>query len=156
MQVLLWIINPCFVWKLAEAEGDQGGGRKEDIYSIGIILIVLVSGKFPSEYSKFGPNQKKSIVDWAHHSLHDYSLSYCVTWVDCRVGDADHKELRSMMKLALRGTNSDPAQRPSATDVYEFLNESLVSWNSLICSSFAPCIKISPPYELGLRSFTDE
>ncbi|CAM8895352.1 unnamed protein product [Rhodiola kirilowii] len=112
---------------VAIPEGGEGMGEKEDILSFGVILIVLLSGKFPSD-SKFGPKQK-SMVEWAHQSFID---PYDNTWIDDRIGEREpgNDGLRDMMKLALRCTASEPAERPSATDACKFLDSLVIHYST--------------------------
>uniref|UniRef100_A0A7N1A470 Protein kinase domain-containing protein n=1 Tax=Kalanchoe fedtschenkoi TaxID=63787 RepID=A0A7N1A470_KALFE len=92
--------------------------KREDVYSFGIILIVLVSGRFPSD-SKLGPSQK-TIAEWARDGFSDPCN---LAWMDRRMAETVVRgELEDVMKLGLRCAAKDPAERPSAAEVYKMLD----------------------------------
>lgn len=88
-----------------------------DVYSFGILLLEIVSAKKPIE--KLPGGIKRDIVQWvtpyvlkdAFKHLADPKLK----------GNFDSEQLKSVVLLAMRCTDSNPDKRPSMDEVVEWL-----------------------------------
>lgn len=90
-----------------------------DVYSFGILLLEIVSGKKPIE--KLPGGVKRDIVRWATPYVEKDALEQVV---DPRLnGKYDRAELKSIVEIALKCTDSNAENRPTMLHVVEWLQE---------------------------------
>lgn len=88
--------------------------EKSDIYSFGVVLLELVTGKKPNDV-EFGDDS--DIVRWIRNHIHIDINNV----LDSRVADSYREEMMLMLRVALICTNPLPINRPSMTEVVEML-----------------------------------
>lgn len=100
------------------------------MYSFGVVLLELITGKRPND-SSFGDNQE--IVKWvreAAFSSHEQGSSDTGNYlegldqlIDPRMGASmsDYKEIEKVLNVALVCTSAFPINRPSMRKVVELL-----------------------------------
>ncbi|XP_023535293.1 probably inactive leucine-rich repeat receptor-like protein kinase At2g25790 isoform X2 [Cucurbita pepo subsp. pepo] len=97
-----------------EAKESRDITEKSNVYTLGLILIQLVTGK--------GPVDRQDLVEWARYC---YSDCHTDTWVDSSIsGDAaaaDTNQIVGFMNLALNCTAGEPMARPSSQHAYKTL-----------------------------------
>ena len=106
--------------------------EKSDVYSYGVVLMELVTGKRPNDPS-FGEN--KDIVKWitetalsASEGGSSHKGSLCINLaqiVDPRLNQStcDYAEIEKVLNVALVCTSTFPISRPSMRKVVELLKE---------------------------------
>ncbi|KAG5021486.1 hypothetical protein JHK85_017828 [Glycine max] len=88
-----------------------------DVYSFGILLLELTSGKRPIE--KLNSTVRRSIVDWALHLVCEKKFSEIA---DPRLnGNYVEGELKRVVLVALMCAQDLPEKRPTILDVIELL-----------------------------------
>lgn len=88
-----------------------------DVYSFGILLLEIISAKKPLE--KLPGGVKRDIVQWATPLVQKGAYELVV---DPRLkGKYDRAQLKSLIIIAMRCTDSNPENRPSMIDVVEML-----------------------------------
>ncbi|KAG6549187.1 hypothetical protein Mapa_009173 [Marchantia paleacea] len=88
-----------------------------DVYSFGILLLELLSGKKPIE--KLGPGTKRTIVEWAAPLVFHGKLDELV---DPKLnGKFEEEELRRVVKVATMCAQNTPENRPTMLEVVELL-----------------------------------
>lgn len=89
---------------------------KCDVYSYGVVLLELVTGRKPVE----SPSSSEIIVlcDYVRELLETGSASNCF---DRRLRNFSENELIQVMKLGLYCTSQIPSKRPSMAEVVQFL-----------------------------------
>lgn len=95
--------------------------EKSDIYSFGVLLMELISGK-RSVDSEFGDGN--SIVDWVRSKVKSKEGTKEV--LDQNAGGSCslvREEMLLVLKLAMLCTSRNPADRPSMRDVVSMLQE---------------------------------
>ncbi|XP_071736927.1 receptor-like protein kinase 7 [Rutidosis leptorrhynchoides] len=92
--------------------------EKSDIYSFGVVLMELVTGKKPME-PEFGEN--KDIVYWVHNEMR--SKDDVVALVDPSILKESKEEAVKVLSIAVRCTMKLPALRPSMRMVVKMLEE---------------------------------
>ncbi|KAG0500102.1 hypothetical protein HPP92_000174 [Vanilla planifolia] len=92
-----------------------------DVYSFGILLIELVSGRKPIERLQGGV--KRTITEWAEPLM--ASTSRLTEIVDPRLhGDFDVQQLRRVLHAAARAVQSEPDRRPTMNQVLDVIRGS--------------------------------
>ncbi|XP_010242337.1 PREDICTED: LRR receptor-like serine/threonine-protein kinase FEI 1 [Nelumbo nucifera] len=96
--------------------------EKSDVYSYGVLLLELVTGKRPNDPSfvKKGLN----IVGWMNTLVRERRLEDIV---DKRCTDADVGTVEVVLDIASRCTNANPDARPSMSEVLQILEEEVMS-----------------------------
>ncbi|CAA2994888.1 receptor kinase HAIKU2 [Olea europaea subsp. europaea] len=92
--------------------------EKSDLYSFGVVLMELVTGKRPVE-SEFGEN--KDIVDWVYGKLK--SKGSVLSIVDSSIPQVQKEDAIKVLKIAILCTARVPALRPSMRTVVQMLEE---------------------------------
>lgn len=95
--------------------------EKSDIYSFGVVLMEILSGK-RSVDAEFGDGN--SIVDWVRSKIK--SKDGLKDVLDKNAGASCspvREEMMQMLRIALRCTSRNPADRPSMRDVVLMLQE---------------------------------
>ncbi|CAJ1977127.1 unnamed protein product [Sphenostylis stenocarpa] len=88
-----------------------------DVYSFGILLLEIVSGKKPIE--KLAGGVKRDIVQWVTPYVQKGNFT--------RISDSklngrfDLEQLKSVIMIAMRCTDSSPEKRPNMVEVVEWL-----------------------------------
>ncbi|KAI3715893.1 hypothetical protein L6452_22882 [Arctium lappa] len=90
--------------------------EKSDIYSFGVVLMELVTGKKPVQ-TEFGENN--DIVCWVHNEMRRNDNP--ITLVDLNVSDDWKEDAVEMLMIAIRCTMKIPAMRPSMRMVVQML-----------------------------------
>ncbi|KAJ9538040.1 hypothetical protein OSB04_030773 [Centaurea solstitialis] len=90
--------------------------EKSDIYSFGVVLMELVTGKKPVQ-PEFGEN--RDIVCWIHDEMR--SNDSVITLVDPTISNDCKEDAVEMLMIAVRCTMKIPALRPSMRMVVQML-----------------------------------
>ncbi|XP_061364611.1 LRR receptor-like serine/threonine-protein kinase FEI 1 [Gastrolobium bilobum] len=96
--------------------------EKADVYSFGVLLLELITGKRPTDPSfvKRGLN----VVGWMNTLLSENRLEDVV---DNRCTDADAGTLEVILELAARCTDANADDRPSMNEVLQLLEQEVMS-----------------------------
>ena len=96
---------------------------KTDVYSYGVVLLELITGKTAVDPS-FPENM--DIVAWVPHALNGAEQIGPVcdpALLDEVYSTVEMEEVRKVLRLALRCTAKEPSQRPSMVDVVKELTD---------------------------------
>lgn len=110
--------------------------EKSNVYTLGVILIQLVTGKGPVDPEM--TVHRQHLVEWARYC---YSNCHIHTWIDGSItataaAAADPNQIVGFMNLALNCTAADPMARPSSHHAYKtLLSLSRTTCSSKLCSS---------------------
>jgi serine/threonine protein kinase len=103
---------------------EYGGGgplsEKCDIYSFGVLLLVLISGRRPLQMttSPMSEFEKASLISWTRHLAQVGRLLHLV---DPALQDVNREQALLCITVALLCIQRSPARRPSSTEVFEML-----------------------------------
>ncbi|RLN17523.1 receptor-like serine/threonine-protein kinase [Panicum miliaceum] len=104
---------------------EYGGGgplsEKCDIYSYGVLLLVLVSGRRPLQVmaSPMSEFEKASLISWARHLAR---ASRLLDLVDPALRDVNRDEALLCITIALLCIQRSPACRPSSEELLQMLS----------------------------------
>ncbi|XP_051182214.1 receptor-like serine/threonine-protein kinase At2g45590 [Lolium perenne] len=104
---------------------EYGGGgplsEKCDIYSFGVLLLVLISGRRPLQVtaSPMSEFEKASLISWARHLAH---VGRLLDLVDSALLDVNRDQALLCITVALLCIQRSPARRPSSEEVLEMLS----------------------------------
>ena len=88
-----------------------------DVYSFGILLLEIVSAKKPIE--KLPGGVKRDIVQWVTPYIQKGAFNHIA---DSKLkGKFDLEQLKSVVMIAMRCTDSSPDKRPSMAEVVQWL-----------------------------------
>ncbi|XP_057968151.1 pollen receptor-like kinase 3 [Malania oleifera] len=96
---------------------------KSDVYCLGIIVLEIVSGKFPSQYLSTG-NGGTDVVQWAHSAILEQRES---EFIDPEIASAaggeslDHME--RLLRIGAACTESDPNKRVDMKEALRRIEE---------------------------------
>ncbi|CAL4932989.1 unnamed protein product [Urochloa decumbens] len=104
---------------------EYGGGgplsEKCDIYSYGVLLLVLISGRRPLQVtaSPMSEFEKASLISWARHLAR---ASRLLDLVDPALRDVNRDEALLCIIVALLCIQRSPVRRPSSEEVLQMLS----------------------------------
>lgn len=103
---------------MAEAKESGDITEKSNVYTLGLVLIQLLTGKGPADPELTGHRQ--GLVEWARYCYSDCHLD---TWIDDAItgAAADQNQIVGIMNLALNCTAGEPMARPSSHHAYKTL-----------------------------------
>ena len=104
---------------------------KSDVYSYGVVLLELLTGRRATEKSR--PKNQQNIIDWSKPYLTSSRRLRCV--MDPRLaGQYSVKAAKDTALLALQCVSPNPKDRPKMLAVVEAL-ESLIHYKDMAVSS---------------------
>lgn len=93
---------------------------KSDIYSLGVVLLELLSGK--RALDEDNRSTEKTLVDWAKPFLNDKRKMLRI--MDTRLeGQYSKKEAQTIVALVLQCLHADPRNRPNMRDILPALEQ---------------------------------
>uniref|UniRef100_A0A6V7QUJ9 Protein kinase domain-containing protein n=1 Tax=Ananas comosus var. bracteatus TaxID=296719 RepID=A0A6V7QUJ9_ANACO len=95
--------------------------EKCDMYSFGVLLLVIVSGRRPLQVASSSPMsefERANLVSWARHLAH---LGRLLDLVDPSLKDVDREQALLCITVALLCIQRTPSSRPSIKEVLEML-----------------------------------
>ncbi|CAA0835870.1 meristematic receptor-like kinase [Striga hermonthica] len=104
-------------YRAPELSKPKNSSAKSDVFSLGVILLELLTGKSPGETGE-GPD----LPQWAASTMKDESASRVFDGELSRDG-ADGDELLGALRLALNCVDPSPGVRPEARNVLQGLEE---------------------------------
>ena len=93
---------------------------KCDIYSFGVILAVLVTGKFPSD-NFFQDTDEMSLVKWLRNVMSSENPSRAID--PKLVGSGSQEQMLLVLRIACFCTVDEPKDRPNSKDVRLMLSQ---------------------------------
>ncbi|CAA2989940.1 probably inactive leucine-rich repeat receptor kinase At5g48380 [Olea europaea subsp. europaea] len=92
---------------------------KGDVYSFGVVLLELVTGERPTNVAKAPERFNGNIADWIFQLAGNYKLQDAID--QFLVGKGYDDELSEFLNAACSCVLTDPKERPTMFEVYQFL-----------------------------------
>lgn len=133
----------CYIAPEYGVGGDLS--EKCDVYSFGVLLLVLIAGRRPLQVSgsPMSEFQRANLLSWARHLAHAGKL---IDLVDQSVHSLDKEQALLCITVALHCLQKSPARRPSMKEVVGVLSGDMESPKLPI--EFSP----SPPSRFPYKS----
>ncbi|CAN1157750.1 Receptor-like serine/threonine-protein kinase At2g45590 [Linum perenne] len=111
----------CYI---APEYGGGGGGQlseKCDVYSFGVLLLVVVSGRRPLQVtaSPMSEFERANLISWARQLAHNGKL---LDLVDPLIHSLDKHQALLVITIALLCLQRSPSKRPSVKEIVEMLS----------------------------------
>lgn len=90
--------------------------EKSDVYSVGVVLLELITGRGPIE-TEFGEN--KNIVSWTSGKI--LKSEDLIAVLDSKISKSFKDQMIQVLKIAVSCTHKLPALRPSMREVVQML-----------------------------------
>ncbi|KAI3775620.1 hypothetical protein L1987_50201 [Smallanthus sonchifolius] len=115
-------VQCMFAFKSPEAILNQNVTQKSDVYCMGIIILEIITGKYPSQYFN---NQKggTDVVQWVKSAVGEHREKELI---DPEISSSSEESVREMVKLLHVGaacTESEPDERMDLKDAIRRIEE---------------------------------
>lgn len=111
-----------FAYKSPESVETQQVSSKGDVYCLGIVILELVTGKFPSQYLNTGKGGT-NVIQWVKTAIEEKNES---GFLDPEIASSTDSSLEAMIQLLHLGatcTETDPNKRPTMENVIKRIEE---------------------------------
>ncbi|XP_054782216.1 pollen receptor-like kinase 3 [Prosopis cineraria] len=121
------LINPTnlsqalFAYKTPEALQKGQVSPKSDVYCLGVVILEILSGKFPSQYLNNG-NGGIDVVQWANSAISDGRV---LEMLDPQLASSKSSigQMERLLNIGVACTASNPEQRPHMTEALRRIEE---------------------------------
>ncbi|PPR83987.1 hypothetical protein GOBAR_AA36721 [Gossypium barbadense] len=110
------VTQGLFAYKSPEYIQSQKISPKSDIYCLGIVLLEIVTGKFPSQYLNTG-NGGIDIVQWAQSSISEDHVEELVDPEILSTSSDSINQVVSIIRIGVACVESNPDQRLTMSEV---------------------------------------
>ncbi|KAK5817264.1 hypothetical protein PVK06_022187 [Gossypium arboreum] len=110
------VTQGLFAYKSPEYIQSQKISPKSDIYCLGIVLLEIVTGKFPSQYLNTG-NGGIDIVQWAQSSISEDRVEELVDPEILSTSSDSINQVVSIIRIGVACVESNPDQRLTMSEV---------------------------------------
>ncbi|CAN0824574.1 Receptor-like serine/threonine-protein kinase At2g45590 [Linum grandiflorum] len=109
----------CYI--APEYGGGAAGTEKCDVYSFGVLLLVVVSGRRPLQVtaSPMSEFERANLISWARQLAHNGKL---LDLVDPLIHSLDKDQALLVITIALLCLQRSPGKRPSVKEIVEMLS----------------------------------
>ncbi|KFK41666.1 hypothetical protein AALP_AA2G157000 [Arabis alpina] len=125
------LINPdarlqsLVAYRSPESDRDHGiVSSKSDVFSFGVVVLEILTGKFPSQYAGLNRAGGTDLVEWIGSAVERGGwMDLLHPTVVSAAGDdvATEEEIENVLRIGVRCTGEDPDRRPSMTEVIDEL-----------------------------------
>ncbi|XP_057847074.2 receptor like protein kinase S.3 [Cryptomeria japonica] len=118
------VISGSYGYMAPECGCDVRPSTKQDVYSFGVILLELVTGKPAIGEDNGGGPEDKGLVEWASH-MRERNANIVIGLVDAELR-SDYEmwsnEMEKVIDVAFLCTRASPKHRPTMQQVVDMLS----------------------------------
>ncbi|KAF7843620.1 pollen receptor-like kinase 3 [Senna tora] len=122
------LINPpnltqaLFAYKTPEASQEGQVSPKSDVFCLGVVILEILSGKFPSQYHHNGNNGGTDVVEWAASAI---SEGRVLEMLDPQLENSKDSlaEMERLLLVGVACTASNPEERLDMTEAFRRIEE---------------------------------
>ncbi|KAJ0256373.1 Leucine-rich repeat protein kinase family protein [Hirschfeldia incana] len=103
---------------------DETVSAKSDVFSFGVVVLEILTGKFPSQYAGINRAGGTNVVEWIGSAVEKGEWMDLLhhTVVSAAADDeTSAEEIENVLRIGVRCTGEDPDRRPSMSDVVDEL-----------------------------------
>ncbi|XP_019093600.1 PREDICTED: pollen receptor-like kinase 3 [Camelina sativa] len=124
------LINPdaqsqsLVAYKSPEAVREGTVSAKSDVFSFGVVVLEILTGKFPSQYAGLNRAGGTNLVEWIGSAMEQGGWMDLLhpTVVNAATDDQImEEEIENVLRIGVRCTGEDPDRRPNMTEVIDEL-----------------------------------
>ncbi|KAE9609936.1 putative protein kinase RLK-Pelle-LRR-III family [Lupinus albus] len=121
------LINPSysvqtmFAYKTPDYVQHQTISQKTDVYCLGIIILEMITGKFPSQYHSNGKGGT-DVVHWVFTSICDRKEEDLID-PELKSNTSSHNQMLQLLQVGAACTESNPEQRLSMKEAIRRIEE---------------------------------
>ena len=110
-----------FSYKAPESVENQQVSLKGDVYCLGIVILEVLTGKFPSQYLNAGKGGT-NVIQWVRSAIEDEKES---EFLDPDIASSTNsvEAMVQLLRLGSSCTETDPNKRPSMESVIRMIEE---------------------------------
>lgn len=110
------------VGKAPEVSEGKKLTHKADVYCFGLIMLEIITGRIPSEFSPGNNDASDDLSEWVRSVVHqDWSTD--ILDLEIRQVKEGHEEMLELTEIALKCTSSLPESRPKMSEVLKWIEE---------------------------------
>ncbi|RWR84673.1 putative leucine-rich repeat receptor-like protein kinase [Cinnamomum micranthum f. kanehirae] len=110
------------VGKAPEVSEGKKLTHKADVYCFGLIMLEVVTGRIPGEFSAGNNDASDDLSEWVRSVVHqDWSTD--ILDLEIRQVKEGHEEMLELTEIALKCTSSLPESRPKMSEVLKWIEE---------------------------------
>lgn len=124
------LINPdaqsqsLVAYKSPEADRDGNVSAKSDVFSFGVVVLEILTGKFPSQYAGLNRAGGTDLVEWIGSAAEQggwMDLLHPTVVAAAADDQMSSDEIENVLRIGVRCTGEDPDRRPNMTEVIDEL-----------------------------------
>ncbi|CAO2823134.1 unnamed protein product [Amaranthus hypochondriacus] len=110
-----------FSYKAPETVENQQVSSKGDVFCLGIVILEVLTGKFPSQYLNGGKGGT-NVIQWVQSAIEDEKES---EFLDPEIASSTNsvEAMVQLLRLGSSCTETDPSKRPSMENVIKTIEE---------------------------------
>lgn len=110
-----------FAYKTPEASQQGHVSPKSDVYCLGVVILEILSGKFPSQYLNNGSGGI-DVIQWAYSAISEGTV---IEMLDPQLTSSERSlgEMERLLHIGVACTTSNPMQRLDMSEAYRRIKE---------------------------------
>ncbi|CAN7129305.1 unnamed protein product [Brassica rapa subsp. narinosa] len=103
---------------------DETVSAKSDVFSFGVVVLEILTGKFPSQYSGLNRAGGTNVVEWIGSAVEKgewMDLLHHTVVAAAAEDETSSEEIENVLRIGVRCTGEDPDRRPSMAEVVDEL-----------------------------------
>ncbi|CAN8239511.1 unnamed protein product [Cochlearia groenlandica] len=111
-------------YKSPESDRDGSVSAKSDVFSFGVVVLEILTGKFPSQYAGLNRAGGTDLVEWIGSAVEKggwMDLLHHTVVSAAAEDEISLDEIENVLRIGVRCTGEDPNRRPSMIEVMDEL-----------------------------------
>ncbi|XP_010537633.1 PREDICTED: pollen receptor-like kinase 3 [Tarenaya hassleriana] len=114
-------IQSLVAYRSPEVDRTGTVSAKSDVFCVGVVILEILTGKFPSQYAGLGRAGGTDIVEWVGSAAEHGGWMELLHPTVAAAADSDQTadEVERILRVGVRCTGEDPDQRPEMIEIVE-------------------------------------
>ena len=114
-------VQALFAYKSPDYVQNQKVSQKTDVYCLGIIILELITGKFPAQYHSNGKGGV-DVVQWAHSAVSERTEEELID-AELPKDTNSRNQMLQLLHIGVACTENNPDQRPKMKEAIRRIEE---------------------------------